>query len=158
MVDRRTMSDRRDGMLNRLGAQPARYAVACVMLSVLWFPIRLAFDHGDPIALIVAASGLYGTIWALIPLAIEWVHRVRLRFRGSGRDLVETAPMEPRAWARRGAIVSLGVSVPFFGALIALCLITDRSPVYPVWFGLVLLVIVAAAVRSLRRGSGRVTG
>ncbi|GIE77075.1 hypothetical protein Aph02nite_30250 [Actinoplanes philippinensis] len=44
--------------------------------------------------------------------------------------------------------------MPYFGALITMCLITGRSWVYTVSFGVVLVVTVAVAARSLRRVAG----
>ena len=157
MVEKRTIASRRDAQLDRLGGPPGRYTVLCVVLSVLWFPFRLLLDRGEPIALIIADSGLHGVVWALMALAIEWGQRVRGKTVGPGDNLPSTITAQRRAWARRGAIVGLGVGVPFYSALITLCLITGRSWWYTTSFSLIMLAIVAVALRSRRRSTGAST-
>jgi hypothetical protein len=122
-----------------------------VVLAVMWFPFRLLLDKGDPVAHIIATSALQGAMWALIPLAGEWGLRVRRRDGGPTDAVPSTIPRQHRARARRGAIVGLGIGVPFFSALITLCLITGRSWVYTTSFGVILFVTVAIATKSVRR-------
>lgn len=153
MVEQRTVASRRDALLERLGGPPGRYAVLCVVLAVLWFPFRLLLDKGDPIALIVVSSGLHGVMWALLTLAVEWGQRMRRGAVGPGDNPSSVTAVEHRAWARRGAIVGLGVSVPFYGTLIALCLITDRSWAYTASFGVIMLAMIAVAISSLRHST-----
>src|SRR5690348_16156788 len=120
MVQERARPSRRDGRLDGLGGPPAVYVVACVVLAILWFPFRLLLDNGDPMTRIIAASALQGAMWALFPLAGEW----GLRIRRAAPAVPSATAQEHRAWARRGATVGLGVAVPYFTALITLCLIT----------------------------------
>ena len=79
-------------------------------------PFRLLLDKGDPIALITVNSGLYGVVWALMTLAIDWGQRIRAKAAGSIHSRAAATTAERRAWARRGAIVGLGVGVPFYRA------------------------------------------
>lgn len=152
MVEERTLSSRRDALLDQLGGPPGRYAVVCVVLTVMWFPFRLLLDKGDPITMIIASSGLHGAMWALLPLALEWGRRLRREAVGPV-NLPSRTPAEHRAWARRGAMVGLGVGVPFYCTLIALCLITDRSGLYTTSFMVIMLAVVTVAIRSLRRST-----
>jgi peptidoglycan/LPS O-acetylase OafA/YrhL len=151
MVEKRSAPSRRGVLLERLGGQPGPYAVAWVVLAALWLPFRLLLDKGDPIADIVAASGMGGALWALIPVAIEWGQR-HSRNRGS-------APTKQgSAEARRGALLGLAVGAPFSLGFLILSLSTGRSWGYPVFFGLLLLIIVAVALRNLREQSPRGAG
>ncbi len=152
MVEERTLSSRRDALLDQLGGPPGRYAVVCVVLTVLWFPFRLLLDKGDPITMIIVNSGLHGAVWALLPPALEWGRRLRRRAVGLV-NLPSATPAEHRAWARRGAMVGLGVGVPFYSTLIALCLIADRSGLYTTSFIVIMLAMVAVAIGSLRRST-----
>ena len=144
------MASRRDAMLDRLGGPPGVYVVACVVLAVMWFPFRLLLDKGDSIARIIAASALNGALWSLIPIAGEWGLRLRRKIAGSAAAVPSTTTPGSRAWARRGAFVGLVVGIPFFGALIVLCLITGRSWVYTTSFAVILMVIVAISAKSVR--------
>ena len=151
MVDKHTSASRRDALLNQLGGPPGRYAVLCVVIAVLWLPFELLLDKGDPIATIITSSGLKGAIWALMPLAIERGQRARRGAAGTIGATPSIVPAGGRAYAWRGVIVGLGTGVPFFGALIVLCLITGQSPGYTVSFVVVLLIMAAVAMRSLRK-------
>lgn len=153
MVQEQARASRREQMLERLGGPPGVYVVACVVLAALWFPFRLLLDEGDPVARIIAASALHGAVWALIPLAGEWGLRIRRKFSGTPAAFPSTPAQERREWARRGAIVGLAVGVPFFTALITLCLLTGRSWVYTTSFVVILVVTAGIAVRSLRRAA-----
>jgi hypothetical protein len=139
-------------LLDRLGGPPGRYAVTCVALSALWFPFRLLFDRGDPIAEIVAASGMQGALWALIPV---FLNRPQWHARRGATDPAENRQPVPTpegiAWARRGAFLGMAAGVPFAGVLLVVCLSTGREWAFTVFFGLLLVIIVAVAVRSLRR-------
>jgi peptidoglycan/LPS O-acetylase OafA/YrhL len=134
----------KDALLHRLGGQPGRYAVATVVLTLLWFPFRLLLDRGDPIAEIIATSGMNGAIWALIPVTIEWGQRRR---SSPENRPAQDSPEE----ARRGVVVGLAVGTPFAAAFLILCLSTSLSPGYAVFFSLLLLAIVAVALRNHRR-------
>lgn len=151
MVEHTVRRRRVDALLEALGALPGPFAAMCVAMAVLWFPFRLYLDRGDPLAAIVAASGLHGVVWAVLWLVLGWGHRRMQRTAAADDDAPPPGASERRARARRGAAVGLGVGVPFFGALIALCLITGRSPVYTASFAVVLVVIGAVAMRGLRR-------
>jgi hypothetical protein len=157
MVDDRTAPSTRQVLLHRLGGPPGGYAVATVVLAALWFPFRLWLDRGEPLGEIVAASGLSGAVWALFAPAVEWMQR-----HGVGRARrAETSPPAAdgpdasalpmdRAWRRRGAHVGLAVGVPFFGGLGLACLRMGVETAYAVSFGMLLFVVVAIAVRSVR--------
>jgi hypothetical protein len=151
VVDKHTPTSRRDALLNQLGGPPGQYAVLCVVFAVLWFPFELLLDKGDPLATIITSSGLKGAIWALMPLAIERGQRARRGAAGNIGDSPSIASAGGRAYARRGVIVGLGTGVPFFGALVVLCLITSQSPGYTVSFVVALLIMAVVAVRSLRK-------
>lgn len=132
--------------------------MAALVLSVVWFPLRLlVMDRGDPIALVVAASSLTGSLWAFSLPVLEWAQHRRL----PGADAADRRGLVPatdyRAWIRRGALTGLAVGVPFYGALIAMCLITGRTTVYTVAFGLILFGIVAVAIWNLRHRAGSST-
>jgi hypothetical protein len=151
MVDKHTVTSRRNALLNKLGGPPGRYAVLCVVLSVLWLPFELLLENGDPIATIITGSGLKGAIWALVPVAVERGQRAQRRAAGTIGDPPSIAAADGRAHAWRGMIVGLGTGVPFFGALIVLCLITSQWPGYAVCFVAVLLAIAVVAMRSLKK-------
>jgi hypothetical protein len=119
--------------------------VICVVLAVLWLPFRAWFDRGEPVAEIIAASGLQGLLTALTAVAIGAMQKQRNR-----RDLPSPTPAQSRTSARRGAIVGLGVGVPFFGGLALLCLTTGRSLGYTVVFSVALAGIAATVAKSLR--------
>ena len=140
MMDERRLA----GVLSHLGGPVGRFAVICVVLTVLWLPFRSWFDRGEPVAEIIAASGLQGVLTAVTAVAIGALPRRRDRPRPP------STPAQRRASARRGAFVGLGVGVPFFGSLILLCLATGRSWGYPVTFGVVLAIMATAAANSLR--------
>jgi hypothetical protein len=149
MMDKRRVSSRLAGVLSHLGGPVGRFAVICVVFTVLWLPFRSWFDRGDPIAEIVAASGLQGTIAAVTAVAIGAMQKQRER-RGAAPRLPLSALAPRRAPARRGAFVGAGVGLPFFGGLILLCLTTGRSWGYTVVFSVVLAVMAAAVAKSLR--------
>ena len=134
-------------LLNRLGGPPGRYAVLAAGLAVCLFPLRLLLDAGDPVLQTVAVSGLYGTVWGLFPTVIEWLNRKAGRADRNPR--VQT-PAERGAWLRYGARLGLAVGVPFFGAMIALCLSAGLPWNYTVPFVVALLILVVAAIRSRR--------
>ena len=146
MVGKRSIASHRDALLHRLGGQPGRYAVATVVFALLWFPFRLWFDRGDPIAEIVATSGMQGAMWALIPVTIEWGQRRRTTPENRPAD---DGPEE----ARRGVLVGLAVGTPFAAAFLILCLSTGLSWGYTVFFGVLLLAILAVAFRNHRRAT-----
>jgi hypothetical protein len=148
VTEQRTSPTRHVLFFDRLGGEPGRFTVSAIAFAVVWFPIRLYLDHGDPIAAIIASSGLHGMVWAWIPLSIEWL-QPRLSRR---RPAVRTEPPS-RSYVRRGAIVGLAAGVPFYGALIALCLITGRSRVYPASFVVLLAIIIVVAAVRLRRAA-----
>ncbi|MCO8270202.1 hypothetical protein M1L60_06295 [Actinoplanes sp. TRM 88003] len=122
---------------DRLGGPPGRYAVTAAALTAVWFLFRLWLDHGDPVLSILGLSGLYGALWGLGPWLIDKVNR-----RGH-RDL-------DRADRRRGVVVGLGVGLPLFGALLAMCLATGRW-VYATGYVLAIAGIVIAAWLSYRK-------
>ena len=142
---------RRGGaLLDRLGGPPGPYATACVVLAVIFFLFGLLLDRGDPIAEITADSGLRGALWALMWLALGWLH---LNYPRAGGPVGGPSPLTAsarRERARRGAIVGLGIGVPFFVGLILLCLRTGQSLGYVTIFTILLTVMAAVAARSLR--------
>lgn len=142
-------------MVEALGGTPGRFVVASMTLAILWFPARLLLDDG-PLDLIIARSGLYGAAWAVMVPVFEWINR-HASSRRTGRANRRT--VVGRAYARRGALVGLGVGVPFYGGLLAFCLGTGRSWSYTVSFGVILVIVVLIAVARSRRGvSDEVTG
>lgn len=151
MVEERTRSARRETLLGRLGGPPGPYAAVCVVLAVMLFPFRLLLDRGDPIAESIVSSGLQGAMFALMSLAFTWVQRMTAAAPGSAGDPPPLTAAERSVRARRGAFVGLGIGVPFFGGLIALCLSTGLSHAYAMSFGVVLAVMAMVAVRNLRR-------
>lgn len=154
MAEKRIRRSRRDALLVGIGGQPAPYAALSVVMAAWWFPFRLLLlDKGDPIAEIIVASGLSGTLWALIWPALDWGQRVYPRTGRPVDDLPQLTDAERRARARRGAIVGSGIGVPFFGGLIILCLGTGRSWGYVTIFTIALIVIAAVAARTLRHHS-----
>ena len=152
MVKDPSWSHRLEALVDRLGGAPGRYVVSSVILTVLWFPFRLILDRGDPTAAIVAYSALHGMLWGLFPSGAEWMQRrAHGRAGDSARHIDTRTEADRRAWLRRGAFVGLGVGVPFFGALLTLCMSTGRSWAYTLSFALGLLVVVAVALRNLRK-------
>jgi hypothetical protein len=129
----------------RLGAAPGRFVVISVILAVVWFPIRLYLDRGDPLAAIIALSGLYGAVWSLMLPVFEWTSR---KTANQPRPEIDEDPRR----VRRGALVGLGLGVPFYGALLLLCLVTGRSLVYTLGFAVILAGVVAVAVARLATG------
>jgi hypothetical protein len=149
MEDQRAAVTRRHAALVReWGGAPGWFAVTSVVLSILWFPFRLLLDHGDPLASIVAATGLNGAIWAAMLPAFAWLNKKALPRPANPAEL--PAPVN-EAYRRRGALVGLGVGVPFYGGLLLFCLINGGLWPYPIIFGLVLAGIVIVAVTRLRR-------
>ncbi|MEV4279920.1 hypothetical protein [Actinoplanes xinjiangensis] len=142
---------RGDALLDRLGGPLGLYAAACVAWTVVWFPFRLLLDRGDPIAEIVAASGLRGAVFALGWMALGWAQRSHPRAAGRREDRPPPTASQRRVRAHRGAVVGLGIGVPFFGGLIILTLSTGRSWGYTVCFAVLLAGIVAAAVTAPAR-------
>lgn len=151
MVRERARSARREALLGRLGGPPGPYAAVCVVLAVMWFPFRLLLDRGDPVAESIAGSGLQGAMVALMSLAFTWAQRMTAAAPGSTGNPLPLTAAERSVRARRGAIVGLGIGVPFFGGLIALCLGTGLSLAYAISFGVVLVVMTMVAIRNLRR-------
>jgi hypothetical protein len=151
MAEERVRRSRGDALLDRLGGPPGLYAAACVAWTVAWFPFRLLLDRGDPIAEIVAASGLRGALFALGWMALGWAQRTYPRAAGRRDDRSPLTVSEHRARAHRGAVVGLGIGVPFFGGLIILTLSTGRSAGYTVCFAVLLVGIIAVAVTALAR-------
>ncbi|MEU4426502.1 hypothetical protein AB0F81_38260 [Actinoplanes sp. NPDC024001] len=127
----------------RLGGPPARFAVLSVLMGLAWFPFRLYLDRGDPIPLIIAVSALYGVIWALLIPFISWSSRK------TNNQPPLARPDDP-AYVRRGALTGLAIGVPYYGALLILCLLTGRFWLYPVAFATTLAIIVVIAVARLR--------
>ncbi|MEU4692413.1 hypothetical protein [Actinoplanes sp. NPDC023714] len=140
MDDQRSAPSRGAALVRAWGGTPGWFTVASLLLALVWFPFRLFLDGGDPLALVVARAALYGVIWALMIPVFAWLN---------GRRKPRPASLVDR----RGALVGLGVGVPYYGGLILLCLITGRSWVYTISFGLVLAAIVTLAVRGLRKPS-----
>ena len=137
-------------LVDRFGDQPGPYAVAAVALTLLWLPARLWFDRGDPLGAIIALSGLYGAVWAGLPLASDWAMTRRARKdTAAGRER-RLPPESTPASARRGALVGLVVGVPFASGFALFSLLTGRWPGYPILFAAVGAGIVLAAVRRLR--------
>jgi hypothetical protein len=147
------MAARRDAVLHRLGGPPGPYAVVSVVMALLWFPIRLVLDRDEPIAEIIVASGLSGAIWALMWLILGWGQQRRRRADGSMGEPAPLTASQRRVRARRGAIVGMGVGLPFFGSLIVYSLETGRSPGYPATFAVVLLIMTAVATWNRRAAS-----
>ena len=148
MLAKGPVSTRVAAALGHLGGPVGRYAVICVVLAVLLLPFRLWLDRGDPFAEIVVATGLQATIVALMAVAFEWMPK---RGRGAAGAVSHSPPPQPpparrRTSTGRGAFVGLGVGVPFYGGLIALSLVTDRSRGYPTIFAIVLVGLVAATI------------
>ncbi|BAL88201.1 hypothetical protein AMIS_29810 [Actinoplanes missouriensis 431] len=139
-----------DEELDRFGGPPGPYAVVCVVMAVIWFLVSLPFDRDDGMAVMVVDSGGRGAVWAPLWLALGWAHRRRT---GAGGPSFPTAAAR-RRHARRGAVIGLGVGVPFFGGLIALCLGTGQSSGYVVIFAVVLVVMAVLAVRAWLPRSG----
>jgi protein-S-isoprenylcysteine O-methyltransferase Ste14 len=143
MIDSRPDLSRRQRMVERLGGAPGRHAVASVALALMWFPFRLWIDHGDPIAHIAVLSGLYGTFWALMIPAFEWMQR---------RNAPAPAPAPPsRQWVRRGAFIGLAVGVPFQLALITVGVATGVQLGTVVLCAIALVSLVVVALVRLRR-------
>ncbi|WP_127551504.1 hypothetical protein [Actinoplanes sp. OR16] len=136
MDDQRSLP-RRSRIAARLGAEPGTYAVASVVITVVAFAVRLFLDRGDPIAEIAAGAGLNGAIWALFPAATSRLSRT-------------ASPPCSAAHRRRGALVGLGVGVPFYAALILLCVSTGREWPYTAFFATAMLGIIALASVRLR--------
>ncbi|WP_229068875.1 hypothetical protein [Actinoplanes sp. DH11] len=153
MVEERATSNRGNALLNRLGGPPGPYAAVCVVMAVAWFPFRLLLDRGDPVAESIAASGLQGALWALMWLALGWGQRIHRKASGATDDVPPLGAAARLARARRGAVVGLGVGVPFFGGLVVLSVSTGREWAYAISFAVVLAVIFAVAARSLRSAS-----
>jgi hypothetical protein len=137
MVEKTSVAQRRAAVIDRLGGAPGRFVVASIMLSAVWFLFRLYLDRGDPIAAIIALSGLYGALWAALIPVFE-----RFSSRGSLRRA-------DRAGRRRGAYVGLAAGVPYYGALLALCLTTGRFWLLTAAFAGILVAVVVTAVRRL---------
>ena len=139
MVGKTTVAQRRTTLLDRLGGAPGRYVVASIVLSAVWFLFRLYLDRGDPIAAIVVLSALYGAVWAaLIPVFERFNSKVSPRRAG-------------RPERHRGAYVGLAAGVPYYGALLVLCLTTGRYWLYTAAFAGILAAVVVLAVRRLIR-------
>ncbi len=128
---------------HRLGAQPGPYVVTAVVIAAVALPFRLWLDRGDPLPRIIALSALTGATYALVFFVVDAVARRRRRD--------DPADRPGAAAVRQGSLVGLVAGVPYFGGLVAMCLATDRVPLYPISFGLVLIAVVALAVRNLRR-------
>jgi len=140
--------------LDPLGGTLGRYVIISVALSVLWFPFRLWLDRGDPLAAIIAASGLSGAMYALMVCAALWPQQRRLRKAARSAGHPDTGrATDRRAESRRGGVLGLSVGVPFFCALIVLCVSTGRSWVYSISFTVVTFTLAAVAIRNLRRNA-----
>ncbi|MEV4280927.1 hypothetical protein [Actinoplanes xinjiangensis] len=152
MAEKRRTRSSPKALLDAIGAPPAPYAALSAVMAASWFPFRLLlFDRGDPVAEIIAASGMSGALWALMWPALDWAQRVYPRAGGTVDDPPQSGHSERRMPTRRGAIVGLGIGVPFFGGLIMLCLSTGRSWGYVAFFTIALMCLVAVATRNLRR-------
>ncbi|MDI6099295.1 hypothetical protein QLQ12_11895 [Actinoplanes sp. NEAU-A12] len=151
MVEERARSARRKALLGRLGGPPGPYAAVCVVLAVMVFPFRLLLDRGDPITESIAGSGLQGAMFALMSLAFTWAQRMTAAAPGSTGNPPPLTAADRSVRDRRGAIVGLGIGVPFFGGLIALCLSTGLPHAYAISFGVVLAVMAMIAIRNLHR-------
>ncbi|MEU4559375.1 hypothetical protein AB0F72_13390 [Actinoplanes sp. NPDC023936] len=154
MADERGGRLRVDGELDRFGGPPGPYAVVCVVMAVIWFLVGLLLDRDDGLTMIVVDSGGRGVVWALLWLALGWARRRRT---GSGGPSLPTAAAR-RKYARRGAVIGLGVGVPFFGGLIALCVGTGQSWGYVVIFAVVLVALATTAARAGLPRNGWVPG
>ncbi|BEL04555.1 hypothetical protein Q0Z83_027460 [Actinoplanes sichuanensis] len=143
------MRGRRAAMVERLGGAPGWFVVASAVLAVLWFPARLFLDGDDPVVTVIARSGLYGAVWAMMLPVIEWCDRnvTRRRIRRANDHETSATP----GHVRRGALVGLAVGVPFYGGLLVFCLITGRSWSYTAIYGVILVAVVAVAVARLQR-------
>ncbi len=137
---------RRVAFLRSLGAQPGPYVVTAAAIAVVAFSFHVWRGAGDPLTLRIAASGLTGALYGLIPLVLDLVPR-RAPIGG-------VADQPGPGWSpdrRRGAVVGLGIGVPLFGGLLGLSLATGQTPLYPVSFAVIVIGIVAAAAWNLRR-------
>ena len=128
--------------MEALGDRLGRFAVLAVVLAAAWLPLRLWWlDRDEPATYVVALSGLYGAIWALMGMALDWF--------SSRRE--DRRPADPAA-ARRGAFVALGVGVPFFGAFAVFGLLIGAT-IFAALFGVLLVGVVASAVSRLRHAA-----
>ena len=154
MAEKRMTRSLQKALLDGIGGPPAPYAALSVVMAAFWFPFRLLLlDRGDPIAEIIVASGMSGTLYALMWPALDWAQRVYPRTGGAVHDYPEPSDSQRRMQTRRGALVSLGIGVPFFGGLVILCLSTGRSWGYVTIFTIALIFIVAVAIRNLHRNT-----
>ena len=129
-------------MSRHIGGPPAGFVVMAVVLSVLWFPFRLWLDHDDPTLYTAALSGLWGCLYAVMPMTFSWF---------SDRRKPDPAPSgEQVAWARRGVVVALAVGVPFHGGLVALCAVIGLHLFMSLHAVVLIAVLAVAAVRWRR--------
>ena len=157
MVNDRRRTALRLGVPRWLGGPPAGSAVACVVFAVLLFPFRLLLHQDDPIAEIVADSAMQSVVIVVVGLIFRDAQRRFDESQQVAGDRVGEGPPaglpQTQAWARRGAIVGMVVASVFFGGLIALCLLTNRSWLLTAFFGVALVAIVTSAAERLRVSS-----
>ncbi|MBB5112278.1 hypothetical protein FHU28_002117 [Micromonospora echinospora] len=152
--------------LLRFGA-PGPYVVSMLIAGLLWLPIRLWERDGSVQAAVVQA-GLNAVIWGFaFFFTLSWFAKPRPAEadRVAAWAVVETAlrrgepPADEAGRAavadnlpavRRGALFGVAGGVLLLGALIVLAL-DAGSEVAAVGFGIVLVAVLADAVRTARR-------
>jgi uncharacterized protein YacL len=137
----------------RMGGPPAGFAAGCVACTALLFPLRLLAHHGAPVAQTLTISAVQAVIVMIAAMAAGAGQRRfdEVQSRADSPDAENASAEVPPV--RRGAVVGLTIAVLFFGGLLALCLLSGRSWLLSVFFGITLVVLATQAIGRLRRGA-----
>ncbi|MFJ8832487.1 hypothetical protein [Micromonospora aurantiaca] len=153
--------------LLRLGA-PGPYVVSMLIFGVAWLPVRLWLDRDEPLPTAVLGAGLNAVIWGFLYLFLmgrlgtargtdaervaAWAVTETALRRGEppADEAGRAAVTDDLSAVRRGALFGAVGGVVLLGPLIVLA-IRAGWEFAAAGFGIVLVAILAEAVRTGRR-------